>query len=482
MNLAVTQPMLWRSTAWLVSAILLMSSCAGDPGNNADDSAGSVPTTSGAPATTLPEQTGTTTSTAPPTTTTTSTAPPTTTTTTSTAPPTTTTTSTAPPTTTEPERHEEAPLLFDLLVADDEWYTGVDGDPLRATVRSGPGTFYDQTTMIEVPRLVIEGTGAVRSDDQGVAWRELKLGHERTGWVEADRLEINSAAQTSYFDDPCATEGAAQGPVPISGATRSVSTGATEGHVAQMWHLLGPGCDRLHIAFGEGWAYRGGSLAAAVPQGVSVEAFGTWARITVPGLGSARFDADAEQGWNLTSIVARAADGTVVIDVYAPQPSQFAAHVLPNPARVLLDVIPGGSDNGDSPPHAGLQLHANLGNLAAVAWPGPPDAENPLAVALPLTVRGYARCFESVCNIRIERADGSPATATVSGPQVFRPGRGSNWAVTATDWSGVWGTFEFVLDNVEPGEYRLNVGEQVDPEFAGVSFRGVTIPFLVLGS
>ena len=442
MNLAVTQPMLWRSTAWLVSAILLMSSCAGDPGNNADDSAGSVPTTSGAPATTLPEQTGTTTSIAPPTTTTTSTAPPTTTTTTSTAPPTTTTTtstappttttttSTAPPTTTEPERHEEAPLLFDLLVADDEWYTGVDGDPLRATVRSGPGTFYDQTTMIEVPRLVIEGTGAVRSDDQGVAWRELKLGHERTGWVEADRLEINSAAQTSYFDDPCATEGAAQGPVPISGATRSVSTGATEGHVAQMWHLLGPGCDRLHIAFGEGWAYRGGSLAAAVPQGVSVEAFGTWARITVPGLGSARFDADAEQGWNLTSIVARAADGTVVIDVYAPQPSQFAAHVLPNPARVLLDVIPGGSDNGDSPPHAGLQLHANLGDLAAVAWPGPPDAENPLAVALPLTVRGYARCFESVCNIRIERADGSPATATVSGPQVFRPGRGSNWVTS----------------------------------------------------
>ena len=221
MNFAVTQPRLWRSTAGLVSAILLMPSCAGDPGNNADDSAGSVPTTSGAPATTLPEQTGTTTSIAPPTTTTTSTTPPTTTTT-STTPPTTTTTtsiapptttSTEPPTTTEPEWHQEAPLLFDLLVADSEWLR-----PRRRRLSCarpfapGPGTDYDEAAMITVPRRVIEGTGATRTDDRGVGWRELLWGFGRTGWVEADRLEINRTAQTSYFDDPCATDGAAEGP------------------------------------------------------------------------------------------------------------------------------------------------------------------------------------------------------------------------------------------------------------------------------
>ena len=253
--------------------------------------------------------------------------------------------------------------------------------------------------------------------------------------------------------------------------------------MAQMWHLLGPGCDRLHIALGDDWAYSGGSLAAAVPDGVTVEAFGTWARITVPGLDSARFDADAEQGWSLTSIVARAADGMVVIDVYAPQPSQFAAHVLSNPARVLVDAIPVESDGGGSLSPAGQQLYDNLSDLVAVAWPGALNAENPFAVALPLTVRGYSRWFESVGNIELQHADGTPATATVSGPQVFRPGRSSNWAVTANDYSVVWGTFEFILDDIEPGEYRLLVGEpDMSEETASgeMELLGVTIPFVVL--
>ena len=481
MNYLVTQPRLWRSTAWLVSAILLMSSCAGDPGNNADDSAGSVPTTSGAPATTLPEQTGTTTSIAPPTTTTTtSTTPPTTTsteppTTTSTEPPT--TTSTEPPTTTEPEWHQEAPLLFDLLVADSEWYARDGGDLLRATIRSGPGTDYDEAAMITVPRRVIEGTGATRTDDRGVGWRELLLGFGRTGWVEADRLEINRTAQTSYFDDPCATDGAAEGPAPISGAT---GVGDSEGrvdHVAQIWHLLGPGCDRLHIAFGTAWDYdSGGPLAADVPEDLTVEAFGTWARISVAGLDAARLDAASEQSWNLASVVARSTDGAVVIDVYAPQPSLFAAQKLRDPARLLIDVIPATNNGDGSPFPATPQLHASSSSF--VAWPGELDEQNPTKVALPLTVRGYSRWFESAGIVEILHADGTAATATVTGPQTFNPGTGSSWGLTASGWLEAWGTFEFTIDNLEPGEYRLLVGEY--PPIDDSSFVGVTIPFVVL--
>ena len=471
MSLIVTPRSLWNSTAWLVGVILLMSSCGGDSDNSADDNSPSAPDTT-APDTTAPEPTTTTTSTEPPTTTTTTTEAPTTTTT---EPPTTTTTE--PPTTTEPEWHQEAPLLFDLLVADSEWYARDGSDPQRATVRSGPGIDYDEAAMITVPRLVIEGTGAIGTDDQGVGWRELLWGFGRTGWVEADRLEINRAAQTSYFDDPCATDGAAEGPAPISGAT---GVGDSEGrvdHVAQMWHLLGPGCDRLHIAFGTAWDYdSGGPLAADVPEDLTVEAFGTWARISVAGLDAARLDAASEQSWNLASIVARSTDGAVVIDVYAPQLSLFAAQKLRDPARLLVDVIPAADNGNGSPFPATSQLHASSSSF--VAWPGELDERNPTKVALPLTVRGYSRWFESAGIVEIQHADGTAATATVTGPQAFNPGTGSRWGLTATDWLGAWGTFEFTIDNLEPGEYRLLVGEY--PPIDDSSFVGVTIPFVVL--
>ncbi len=469
MSLIVTPRSFWNSTAWLFGVILLMSSCGGDSDNSADDNSLSAPDT------TALEPTTTTTTTEPPTTTTTSTTPPTTT-----EPPTTTTTeppTTEPPTTTEPEWHQEAPLLFDLLVADSEWYARDGSDSLRATVRSGPGTDYDEAAMITVPRRVIEGTGAVLTDEGGVGWRELLLGIGRTGWVEADRLEINRTAQTSYFDDPCATDGAAEGPAPISGAT---GVGDSEGrvdHVAQIWHLLGPGCDRLHIAFGTAWDYdSGGPLAADVPEDLTVEAFGTWARISVPGLDAARLDAASEQSWNLVSIVARLTDGAVVIDVYAPQPSLFAAQKLRDPARLLVDVIPAADNGNGSPLPATSQLHASSSSF--VVWPGELDERNPTKVALPLTVRGYSRWFESAGIVEIQHADGTAATATVTGPQAFNPGTDSRWGLTATGWLEAWGTFEFTIDNLEPGEYRLLVGEY--PPIDDSSFVGVTIPFAVL--
>ena len=473
MSLLVTPRSSWNSTAWLVGVILLMSSCGGDSDNSADDNSLSAPDTTAAD-TTAPEPTTTTTSTEP--TTTTTSEPPTTTAapTTAAAP---TTTTTAAPTTTEPEWHQEAPLLFDLLVADSEWYARDGSDSLRATVRSGLGIDYDEAAMITVPRLVIEGTGAVLTDDRGVGWRELLLGIGRTGWVEADRLEINRTAQTSYFDDPCATDGAAEGPAPISGPT---GVGDSEGrvdHVAQIWHLLGPGCDRLHIAFGTAWDYdSGGPLAADVPEDLSVEAFGTWARISVPGLDAARLDAASEQSWNLTSIVARSTDGAVVIDVYAPQPSLFAAQKLRDPARLLVDVIPATNNGNGSPLPTNPQLHASSSSF--VAWPGELDERNPTKVALPLTVRGYSRWFESAGIVEIQHADGTAATATVTGPQTFNPGTGSSWGLMATDWLEAWGTFEFTIDNIEPGEYRLLVDEY--PPIDDSSFVGVTIPFVVL--
>lgn len=443
---------------WLVATILVLSACGDDSGDSADEATQTTPTTS------APSSTTTTRTTEPDTTTTMTTLAPATTTTA--APPTT--------TTTEPERHEEAPILFDLVVSDADWGAEPGTDPLRATIRSGPGYSNEAAAMIAVPRRVMEGTGAVRSDEQGVAWRELSLGLGRTGWVEADRLEINFAAQTSYFDDPCATEGASQGLSPISGDV-SDNEGPAD-HVAQVWHLIGPGCDRLHIAFGTEWDYAsGGSLAAVSPEGVTVDAFGTWARITVPGLEATRSDAAAENSWNLSSVVARGTDRTVFIDVYAPGPSLFAAHMLRDPARLLVDVIPV-ADDGDGSASQTPQLHTSMSTL--VVWPGRPDAQNPSEVELPLVVRGYSRWFEAGGVVELQNADGTAAAATVTGSQVFNPGTGNSWALTATDWLETWGTFEFTIDNIEPGDYRLLVGEY--PPIDDSDFIGVTIPIRVL--
>lgn len=171
--------------------------------------------------------------------------------------------------------------------------------------------------------------------------------------------------------------------------------------------------------------------------------------------------------------MARAADGTIVIDLYTRQPSQFAAQALRDPARLVVDVLPATGD-GSTPP-ASLELRASPTSF--VAWPEPINAENPTEVAMPLTVRGYSRWFESSGDVGIQHPDGTASTATVTGQQVVNPGTGSTWGLTATDYLEAWGTFEFTIDRVEPGQYRLLVGEY-SPTGDG-SFVGVTIPFRV---
>lgn len=158
-----------------------------------------------------------------------------------------------------------------------------------------------------------------------------------------------------------------------------------------------------------------------------------------------------------------------------PRPSLFVAQKLSDPARLLVDAIPApgtGSESSVPPP---LQLHASPSSF--VVWPGELDEQNPTKVALPLTVRGYSRWFESAGIVEVQHADGTAATATVSGPQVFNPGAGSSWGLTATGWLEAWGTFEFTIDDLEPGEYRLRVGEY--PPIDDSDFVGVTIPLEV---
>ncbi len=355
------------------------------------------------------------------------------------------------------ERHEQAPHLFDLPGSD------------LVIVRAGPSTSTKEVTRLQAPIYAIESTGSVETDNFGTAWRELhvysRVGYLWTGWLEADRLEISERTQVSFFDEPCAEAGISEGAVPVNGlpddaAASSTPSGVAD-QIAQMWQLSGPGCHRLHVALGKDWYY-GGELASEAPEGVTVEAFGSWARITVPGLTSPRSDADLDDTWNLTALAARTVDGEIAIDVYAPAPSEFAVRALSDPARLLIDVIPA-EDVSDAATAAVPKLFAASNTI--VPFPAPNDGST-AEVTLPRTVRGYSRWYEGDGDAELLLADGSPALGSAKG-DLLNPGinTGSRWAVRANDWTVAWGTFEFTIEAITPlsedtiKEYRLLVSE-----------------------
>ncbi len=388
---------------------------------------------------------------------------------------TTTPSTTAPVTTTTLERHEQAPHLFDLP-----------GDDL-VIVRAGPSVSTEQVTRLQAPIYAIEGTGSVETDDFGTAWRELHVGdgYVSTGWLEADRLEISERTQVSSFDEPCAEAGISEGTVPVNGllsdATASGAASGAADHIAQMWQFIGPGCDRLHVALGTDWDYgMGGKLASEASENVTAEAFGSWARITVPELMGARFDAALDDTWNLTALVARTVDGEIAIDVYAPAPSEFAVRALSDPARLLIDVIPA-EDVSDAATTAVPKLFAASNTI--VPFPAPNDG-SPAEVTLPLTVRGYSRWFEATGNVQLHFADGSPALGSVTGDGVVNPGINTDWGISATDYISAWGVFEFRIEAVAAppedttNEYRLLIsGYRANDTNEDAEFEGVTIPF-----
>ena len=405
------------------------------------------------------------------------------------------------------ERHEVYPHLFDLVGAE------------PVIVRAGPGREFPEVTRHQPPVYAVEGTGNVETDESGITWRELEMSYSLTGWVELSQLAISDTTQVSFYDQPCGVDGIASGPVPVAGTLGP--TGAEEpaaeepaaeepaaeepaaeepaaeepaaeepaaeepaaeepaaaDHVAQVWQLIGPGCDRLHIALGTDWGFGSrGPLAAAVPAGTTAEAFGYWTRITVPGVNGARLDAGLDDTWNLTALVARSLEGEVVIDVYSPQPSAFTVLALSNPARLLVDVIASPDSSQASVPVL-FQEGATI-----VPFPTSPEG-GPAQVKLPLTVRGYGSWFEASGLVALQDADGTPATGVVTGTRVVRPGRYTNdWGVSATDYASAWGIFEFTLESIDPNpaapsiKYQLQIGHQ--PPSGGFFIEAINIPFI----
>jgi hypothetical protein len=116
------------------------------------------------------------------------------------------------------------------------------------------------------------------------------------------------------------------------------------------------------------------------------------------------------------------------IDVHLGDAAEAHVKTLAEPARVVVDLRPGG---GPVPP--------------------PPASERRVVVlqprggsaSYPLTVTGYARHFEANVVVRIEQG----------GADVFET------FTTATDWIDAWGHYSVVVEEGPAGPIRLHVGE-----------------------
>lgn len=116
------------------------------------------------------------------------------------------------------------------------------------------------------------------------------------------------------------------------------------------------------------------------------------------------------------------------VDVHLTAAAEVHVSTLDQPARVVVDLRPGGP---------------------AVPEPAPRETRvvvlepRPGAAAYPLTVRGYARTFEANVVARLER-DGEEAFSDFT---------------TATAWADAWGDFSFTIEDGPSGLVVLHVGE-----------------------
>jgi hypothetical protein len=189
------------------------------------------------------------------------------------------------------------------------------------------------------------------------------------------------------------------------------------------------GCERLVIDLeareGEA-AERAGRVAAEVLRDLGV------VRVDLrdvgqvdPGATDASFDGPlARQAYAVFSPEGR----WVFVDVHMGDAAEASVTTLDGPARVVVDLRPGGS---------ALAAPAPSASRVVVLEPRPGTA------SYPLTVTGYARTFEANVVVRLEQA-GQDAYDDYT---------------TATAWADAWGHYTFTIPDGPTGRVVLHVGE-----------------------
>jgi hypothetical protein len=135
-------------------------------------------------------------------------------------------------------------------------------------------------------------------------------------------------------------------------------------------------------------------------------------------------------------------DNEVMVQIHLGEAAEAAVFVLADPARVVVDVQPGGDE---------LPPPATFADGVVILEPRAGGA------SYPLTVAGYARTFEANVVVRIAE-DGTVV---------------SEDPTPANDWTEMWGWFEETIPSGPFGTIELQVGEYsaADASWEGASLE-----------
>jgi hypothetical protein len=203
------------------------------------------------------------------------------------------------------------------------------------------------------------------------------------------------------------------------------------------------GCERFVIDL----ATNGGDPASTSGQ-IDAEVLRDIGVVRISMRGVETVDSDATDT-TFTGPLARAAYAVfspggrwVYVDVHLGEAAEAFVQVLDDPARVVVDLRPGGQPVPEPP-----ATHSHVVVLE------PREGES----TYPLTVTGYARTFEANVVARIEQ-DGETVEETFT---------------TATAWADAWGHYAITFQDGPSGAITLHVGEHSAKDG---TWEGVEIP------
>ena len=321
-------------------------------------------------------------------------------------------------------------------------------------------------------------TGQTATDGNGATWYQVDYPAAAVtgGWVPAEFV----VPVPSFVDVPCSTDptdyGVDAGSITPPAAPAAVPGGTVATLVYALHHMSDPSCERTVVTFGADLGSGNYAAADNLPPlgGASVPLPGPF-----PGLLSLDFTTDVPMAlpsalelwaWHtpgngvVNAFVTRHSAGSPTISLDLQFANNRAVHVywMTTPLQLVIDTV-------DAPTGTGLDLQALVADLAAIDHPINWDLNGPLPVP-PITVTGWARPFEATLQVRLRQApapgdllgSGALVTAdwsgTVGGAPVSYTGE-SSVIFDTTDWTEVWGWFEFTIDQLAAGNYELFIGD-----------------------
>lgn len=325
-------------------------------------------------------------------------------------------------------------------------------------VRAGPGTEHEI-----VGRLLPTATGVVVLDVRRDGWWTLLLDDGLTGFANSRYLAIDDAWTASFDDLPCAPDTSPWGSPRTSRNPASASAASfVEGHE----FLESAACDRLVIRLAErrddatAATWYASYPATSVPAGVRVTSGTNRVIVGLPGrwfdfrLGIDRADHGAAHLYAVNPMDR----ATRAIELLYPSERIARARFLSNPGRIVVDIRPAPHPSGiDSTPKVGRGWVLTEPAL----WDGSVSGTRQ-----PITITGLGRPYEGQGYASLTRLDrpARPVEAMWSGGHNCTDDFG---APTATGDRycfhasfSVWGEFDFTIDGLPPGRYRLTLSDE----------------------